>query len=1184
MEPGNLSVSKEIGDLCKLLNDKGSLPESFGFLLKKTNSNWLRRCCNDHECFIVDCCLKNLLNLASDDTSKWLLLEFQESVLNVIYNFWDYTLEAICYICVHAFGSLMTIHQLSCDTCRINPCQWILGVEKLLFESSQHCSGRFRCIVRYLFFILLKIFQLLFVKNFGFVKQIPAHIIVEAYNCLVIWSHNAAAKELIVFDLVNSLSDLDRCNLHKCNILEKLKSEDESSRLSVVERLLPAFCTEKQLIDWIGTDLITSVSGHSNEYDLYAMLSLAKIYLLNQNKIGGHKSWQDVIERDRIVHGLVHSKSYIRLSAWMVLTEDRRMSKFFSKEELGLIKVFLLASFAEQSPALRQKILAGLKKVFIRIHQSAFVLKKSGDSVGILKFYEDFIYWLKKICFNWLEKGANFNRRLMALSVLQYIYVERLFCDHITECFFNRVKERIRLTDEDLCNLVGCFDDSYQLCQLHACKILAAPDLQLLAPFNLFDFEMFFTETFNKILSLRSLDTEASGNRLKFYLLRFPSRILENFDTLFNICKKRVELISESLLAVATENGFLHSILNSIKITLLCVAADDLLSTELSAEWEHRLLHNLPQLCFKVADLVSPIVQALSPEGYLSEGTAASVVSGTAEKEHGNIQKSEFTQFFVACCWRAHKGITEIFYTLLKKYPLEKLNQCGFIDKVGKFYQEQLTICRHCGAFGCAVNSFEELCGILWSSSLNSRYCVDLSIPDGWLQEVLDSIQSGEHGNFCSARRSAGLPYLVCSILCYEPDDRNCYSLKRTLVHCVNILRKLFADSRLSEKISWALEEALHLCIKFYASPHWTLRNACAQLFAVLINQIFGSFLKSIFCVFLRFSFMDVLMFQQLLASCSGKSDFEVFPALTLLTHLYPSSLSNSNLLSKYIFPTLRLALKCKSEKLRRLSVAALVSICELQLTTSSTEYELVEFKFLLESDRFLHYLLWNELLENDHKTYSEELFVMAFEDMNWCDELTIAKILNVMVNIITEVDFCNISNEIKKKLKDYLINNLSNSRCENDYVYALRFIFLDKSYWNIERLRECARREDVNARQLAFSILRHLLNRGVTTQDLIEVCCLFLQDDEAVMREEASLLLSRSLHLKFELCPQLILWLILTRFPSLSKKVVEVLPSEKSGNFFDPCAENVYAESRAYGMEYFTDIDEFLGIINNSF
>lgn len=50
-----------------------------------------------------------------------------------------------------------------------------------------------------------------------------------------------------------SLGIEPRCELHSCELLTLMRSENERVRLAVVEKLLPTLCRDRRLTEWIRT-------------------------------------------------------------------------------------------------------------------------------------------------------------------------------------------------------------------------------------------------------------------------------------------------------------------------------------------------------------------------------------------------------------------------------------------------------------------------------------------------------------------------------------------------------------------------------------------------------------------------------------------------------------------------------------------------------------------------------------------------------------------------------------------------------------------------------------------------------------------------------------------------------------------------------------------------------------------
>lgn len=84
----------------------------------------------------------------------------------------------------------------------------------------------------------------------------------------------------------------------------------------------------------------------------------------------------------------------------------------------------------------------------------------------------------------------------------------------------------------------------------------------------------------------------------------------------------------------------------------------------------------------------------------------------------------------------------------------------------------------------------------------------------------------------------------------------------------------------------------------------------------------------------------------------TSTSEFFIFPILILLCHLFPSQMDSQHELAVYIPKLMRIILECRSERLRELAAASIVSIAEsIDLTTI--------FNWLFQK-RIILYLNWN--------------------------------------------------------------------------------------------------------------------------------------------------------------------------------------------------------------------------------
>ena len=74
--------------------------------------------------------------------------------MTFVLSYWDYVLEAVGYICVSIFDSLLKLHFCSCRVCRKSSCDWVQDLHKFLFGSPVRCNAHLRCMVRSFWFFV----------------------------------------------------------------------------------------------------------------------------------------------------------------------------------------------------------------------------------------------------------------------------------------------------------------------------------------------------------------------------------------------------------------------------------------------------------------------------------------------------------------------------------------------------------------------------------------------------------------------------------------------------------------------------------------------------------------------------------------------------------------------------------------------------------------------------------------------------------------------------------------------------------------------------------------------------------------------------------------------------------------------------------------------------------------------
>ncbi|KAM3720770.1 Thyroid adenoma-associated protein [Dirofilaria immitis] len=1002
----------------------------FTFLFRKPIEDWFETCCNEHECFLIDACIPAILHFSQKyssntgtmlDISKalarlliilkekeWILKECEEDKLfDFVCRFWDYVSEAVCHDCVNIFESLMKLHLAKC-VLQNSLSSWAKNVGKFLTDSRSTCRGRYRCILIYS--------KVMVSFSEGFMDNFCTELYTSLSNPTLV----AVVSELIAFDIIKNFGKSDRLQLHSNLLRSSLQSPVKAIRIAVQDRLLPEFSKHSLLLNWIVEELkIFQADCVHNTDSLETLLYIAKFCLFHQKGNGNILEWISFIDESVVISALFNATTRIRLMAWSLICDHPKLTTSISSRQLLLCKSFIATNMAEQSPAVRLTILSGLKKISIRIRESGQNIMKNSNYEDKLQPYVDFIYWLRDLCFQNLIQYANFSRRIMALQMLEHLFLDNYLVNDNKGMFFEFLLPKLKPTDEQISRVICCLDDSYQLCQISALRLLSSPFFEI----HDFNFDFYFSEMKQQMFSIRSLFTLTSSYRLRFYLKKNPENLQNVFQYLLNVCKDRIKLISEDFLMIATKQGFVYSILSAISVILELFQ-----STSTNSDWCVTLInHDLLPMCFQISELVAPVVNSMSPEGFIPDEHINTIVN---IKDFEQLKEStDFCQALLASCWRSHKYVSAIFYIVITKWLGNSLLSSETVQCICNYYWRQLTECKHCGAIETAVEGFEALCAKFWSFVLagNSRF-IDLFHPEAWVKQIIDLIDSKKN-ILCATRRSAGLPHLLVSILVKEPITNDAQCLKTTMlsmlengkrsyeaqVHSINIMRAIFSNSRLSELVLCYVEPAVNLCFAFFSSRSWAVRSAASQLFAALINRMFGiprsiqlSFHPheknrlSSFEFFSRFPSLYDLLHRQFDESKKSDSQLRMFAVLTVLIHLFPSPRHISIYsLSTYVIPLLKFSLSCRAMRLRELFVAALISICEIQ-----------DIHFLLN---------WISKI-----------------DLTACTQNEICTIMLMLMELAVTFDGCELRNCIQ-----LVIRRFKNNKCFERWCDYNRFLFL---------------------------------------------------------------------------------------------------------------------------------------------
>ncbi|KIH56676.1 hypothetical protein ANCDUO_13143 [Ancylostoma duodenale] len=350
-------------------------PSGMRFLFKKVDSSILEPV-NGYSCFLVDCCLYRCLE-ESQKTSQ-----ITQSVILC-----SVTIKRIMVIIQnHSYPLSMECQQRVTDY--VFRC-WDMPMEVVCYEA-------------------VDIFGMLMANHSLKCTNCKARIGCE-------WS-DSIAKQL--------LEGKSSCrSRYKCLLL-----------------MLKSYSTYVKLIDQA---LIEDIYSHIGNATLSVVLSDIISFDLEEfpDRWGDHIN--NILTCLASESNNVRSAIKVRLAAWLLLSEHPQRTHALSQNDLDLIRAFILTNMTEQSPAVRQKILAGLRKVYCRrfflilsstglnmqilarmAETSEQVLKGKDEDVERVKLYNDFISFILSLAFDSLSSGANFSRRMMALSIIQCMLVE----------------------------------------------------------------------------------------------------------------------------------------------------------------------------------------------------------------------------------------------------------------------------------------------------------------------------------------------------------------------------------------------------------------------------------------------------------------------------------------------------------------------------------------------------------------------------------------------------------------------------------------------------------------------------------------------------------------------------------------------------------------------------------------
>ncbi|XP_050932608.1 LOW QUALITY PROTEIN: thyroid adenoma-associated protein [Lates calcarifer] len=574
--------------------------------------------------------------------------------------------------------------------------------------------------------------------------------------------------------------------------------------------------------------------------------------------------WGGLVPLPLLQQALINKHDQVRMDALGLVCESHRSTEVLTSQEMGLIRHFLPPNLNSQSPGVRQQTVSLLKKLLCRVKDSTQLLQKRlsqerdqeqrDRDKHTLHLYKEFLRWLCSRLLEVLLPGASFSKCLMSLHLLCLLgqlftfstgpdvfalgeVVTSVHAQNVLYCVASNFLEVKQLASSLLRQLppsaVGLQEPDRMRCVLQAALDLSTST----KPFD----SVTAAHLLNLLLHQPDLSQAllhcAQQQGLDFQLPSPPTMasdmLILELNTLavvqFLLCCLQSEVSrAESSLLQAAASYPLYGRAHCITAVLQHLNTESLTQTE---QWRS-LVSELIAVCYRMSDVVSPVVQSSSPEGLIPMDTDSETSAGLQrilqeiqprdtndfftsarqlDTHHGDDQTQSQTthtpsldtggesyrvtaQMVLVCCWRSMKEVAMLLGQLCQSLPLHYTNDKAHtrpgliteeqVEGVGLYFRQQLLQSRHRGAFELAYVGFVRLTDMLCRSGSQSLQ----QLPARWLSEVLDEVKSSDPSSkLCATRRSAGIPFYIQALLSSEPKSSSCSLLKMTMRELITL-------------------------------------------------------------------------------------------------------------------------------------------------------------------------------------------------------------------------------------------------------------------------------------------------------------------------------------------------------------------------------------------------------------
>ncbi|KAJ3186084.1 hypothetical protein HDU85_001002 [Gaertneriomyces sp. JEL0708] len=590
---------------------------------------------------------------------------------------------------------------------------------------------------------------------------------------------------------------------------QALTDENHTVRRICSESIMPELLSQwpESLLPLFAT-LRTSTSP----YSLHATIAVAKTA-----RVAGLidiRSFLSTPEnQSMIAQSITHPDSNLRVDVLALLCDSQKSTEDFSRDELEIIKRYLMCSLDSQSPEFRQRVQSYLGKLLRRIRRAMYAnwrdwcarrdyLQQAGvDHTedrkmaafwSSLAFKREFIKWLCDFTAVSLFPGCSFQRATCNLSLMETIIESEESVGDIDNA-------RVSLAEipdyPTLYNpltlrtlLAILFNDTYAPNREKALELLKK--FPTVEGMSVEEAQRVLKTAFEWVSSVRSHESDTGATVLRWVFAKWvagskvqlavddsdaPHQPAADHDVVLEFVANIVEKLRRNIV-VAEENLYRSAVghpLHGWFRALHCILGEICFSSPLvqrnCSSWRGLVL-DIFALIQRASQTVLAVCTDESPEGNLPASFADMQTNMeemvlSADGDDASADLGSEAQLILYNCFHTIKESTAVLQTIICRAPLPCAKDDGgtiitydqLVD-VGDLLRRLLASIRHRGAFSAVHVCFESLCAVLLQSG--RPFLVDL--PQTWLGTFLHQIQ---HADVSITRRSAGLPLGVLAVL-----------------------------------------------------------------------------------------------------------------------------------------------------------------------------------------------------------------------------------------------------------------------------------------------------------------------------------------------------------------------------------------------------------------------------------